>query len=111
MSLLGYPSQPRPREFALYNPRFQAENTQALAKPNMPFTGFYYRLVPSTKPARQGYDYLKFREDGSFFTAFMQVPLEQFRLTTPVNDLGYIALSSDSAHYELVVSRSARHSR
>ncbi|HEX8656071.1 MAG TPA: hypothetical protein VF690_00970 [Hymenobacter sp.] len=41
----------------------------------------------------------------------MQVPLEQFRLTTPVNDLGYIALSSDSAHYELVVSRSARHSR
>jgi hypothetical protein len=100
-SLLGYPTQPRLQEFALYNPRFKAENVRVLAQRNLPFTGFYYRAAPGTIPASQGYSYLKFREDGSFFTAFMPVPPEQFRLTEPVDDLRYIALSGDSARYEL----------
>ena len=100
-SLLGYPTQPRLREFALYNPRFKAENMQAFAQPNTPFAGFYYRSVPSATSLTHDYSYLKFREDGSFFTAFMRVPPEQFDLTAPVDDLGYIALFGDTARYEL----------
>ena len=99
--LLGYPTQPRQREFALYNPRFQAEHAPVLAQRTRPFAGFYYRSVPGTALGSPSYSYLKFREDGSFFTAFMPIPPEQFRLTAPVDDLGYLALSGDSAHYEL----------
>ena len=99
--LLGYPNQPRSSEFTLYNPRFTTDNAQLFTKPTMPFAGFYYRTVPGTSPSQQRYDYLKFREDGSFFTAFMPAPPEQFHLTTPVDDLGYIALAGDSARYEL----------
>jgi hypothetical protein len=99
--LLGYPTQPRLREFTLYNSRFKTEHAQALAQHNLPFTGFYYRSVPGTAHGSPQYSYLKFREDGSFFTAFMSVPPEQFQLTAPVDDLGYLALSGDSARYEL----------
>jgi hypothetical protein len=100
-SLLGYPRQPRSQDFRLYDAQFKAKNEQLLAKPNMPFTGFYYS--PVVGPAQQslGYRYLKFRDDGSFFTAFMAVPPEHFTLTKPIDDLGYINLAGDSASYEL----------
>ena len=99
--LLGYPTQPRLREFTLYNPRFQAEHASVLMQRNLPFAGFYYRPVPGTALGSPSYSYLKFREDGSFFTAFMPVAPEQFRLTSPVDNLGYLVLSGDSARYEL----------
>lgn len=94
--LLGYPTPPRPRDFAGYNPHFQAQYAPTLAHHNLSLTGFYYRLVPSG-----GYSYLKFRADGSFFTALMNVPPQRFTLTEPVDDLGYIIPLGDSARYEL----------
>ncbi|MFD2717123.1 hypothetical protein ACFST9_00250 [Hymenobacter monticola] len=85
----------------MYNPRFQAEHASVLTQPNLPFAGFYYRPVPGTALGSPSYSYLKFREDGSFFTAFMPVAPEQFRLTAPVDNLGYLALCGDSARFEL----------
>jgi hypothetical protein len=100
-SLLGYPRQPRSTDFRLYDAQFKVKNGPLLAKRNMPFTGFYYRPVVGTAPESLGFSYLKFRDDGSFFTAFMAVPPEQFALTGPIDDLGYIKLAGDSASYEL----------
>lgn len=100
-SLLGYPRQPRSTDFRLYDAQFKVKNEQLLAKRNLPFTGFYYRPVVGTAQESLGYSYLKFRDDGSFFTAYMSVPPEHFALTRPVDDLGYIKLAGDSASYEL----------
>jgi hypothetical protein len=94
--LLGYPTPPRPRDFATYNPHFQQQYAQVLAHSNLSFAGCYYRVVPSG-----GYRYLKFRTDGSFFTAFLGMPPQQFTLLNPVDDLGYFSLVGDSAQYEL----------
>ncbi len=95
-SLLGYPSLPRPRDFDSYHPRFEQQNAQALAHSKLMLTGVYYRVVPG-----RGYSYLKFRADGSFFTAFIGQPPQQFDLMKPVDTLGYFTLTDDSARYEL----------
>ncbi|RZK40965.1 MAG: hypothetical protein EOO61_06205 [Hymenobacter sp.] len=100
-SLLGYPRRPQSKDFNSYDAQFKAKNEQLLAKSNLSFTGFYYRPVVGTSRESLGYRYLKFRDDGSFFTAFMGVPPEQFALTEPVDDLGYIRLAGDTASYEL----------
>ncbi|RZJ90397.1 MAG: hypothetical protein EOO60_08990, partial [Hymenobacter sp.] len=62
----------------MYDAQFKVKNEPLLAKPNLPFTGFYYRPVVGTAQESLGYSYLKFRNDGSFFIAFMGVSPAQF---------------------------------
>jgi len=96
---LGYPSQLTGRNFKLYDPGFRENQSALLASSNLSVERFYYYSVEQAN-GRQGFSYLKFQPDGSFFTVFTSAPPSEMVLTRPIDDLGFIKFAGDSIIYE-----------